>query len=70
VDQEVKEMPTGKYHESDGIMTYFFHHCWHIVREEVWQLIEYSRISRGVLPMLNVTHLTLVPKEEQVTHPK
>jgi hypothetical protein len=48
----------------------FFHHYWSMIREEVWALIEDSRKSGQVLPALNATFLTLIPKEECVTHPK
>jgi hypothetical protein len=41
-----------------------------MIREEVWDIIEDSRISGKVLPALNATFLTLIPKEDQVTHPK
>jgi hypothetical protein len=35
-----------------------------MIREEVWELIEDSHKSGQVLPALNVTFLTLIPKEE------
>jgi len=41
-----------------------------MVQEEFWEIIEDFRASGQVLPTLNVTFLTLVPKEERVTHPK
>jgi hypothetical protein len=41
-----------------------------MLREEVWEIIEDSRLLVQVLPALNTTFLTLVPKEEWVIHPK
>jgi hypothetical protein len=41
-----------------------------MLREEVWEIIEDSRLSGQVLPALNATFLTLIPKEERVSHPK
>jgi hypothetical protein len=41
-----------------------------MLREEVWQLVEESRSSGKVLPTLNATFLTLIPKEERVTNLK
>jgi hypothetical protein len=41
-----------------------------MIREEVWEIIEDSRVSGQVLPTLNATFLTLIPKEELVNHPK
>jgi hypothetical protein len=70
VDQAVKGMPSGKAPGPDGFTTDFFHHCWELIREEVWQVIEESRTSGQVLSSLNATFLTLILKEERVTHPK
>jgi hypothetical protein len=63
-------MPPGKAPGPDGFTTDFFHHCWDLVREEVWEVVEESRASGQVLPALNATFLTLIPKEERVTNPK
>jgi hypothetical protein len=70
VYQAMKEMLVGKSPWNDGFTTYFFHHCWSMVREEVWQLVEESCSSCKVLTVLNATFLMLIPKEEWVTHPK
>jgi hypothetical protein len=70
VDLAVKEMPQGKAPGLDGFTTDFFHHCWDLIKEEVWQVVEESRSSGQVLSALNATFLTLIPKEERVTHPR
>jgi hypothetical protein len=70
VDQAVKEMPPGKAPGPDGFTTDFFHYCWSLIREEVWQVVEESRTLGQVLSAFNATFLTLIPKEERVTHPK
>jgi exonuclease III len=70
VDHAVENMPPGKAPGPDGFTTDFFHHCWDMVKEEVWQVVEESRTSGQVLPALNATFITLIPKEERVTHPK
>jgi hypothetical protein len=41
-----------------------------MVREEIWKLVEDSKNSREVIPTLNSTFLTFIPKEEKVTHTK
>jgi exonuclease III len=70
VDQVVKEMAAGKAPGPDGFTVDFFHHCWDLVRKDVWEVVEESRASGLVLPALNATFLTLIPKEERVTNPK
>jgi hypothetical protein len=42
----------------------------HKVHKEVWLTVEESRTSGQVLSALNATFITLIPKEERVTHPK
>jgi hypothetical protein len=70
VDLAVKEMPPGKAPSPDGFTTDFFHHCWDLIKEEVWLAVEESRTFGQVLFALNATFLTLIPKEEHVTHPR
>jgi hypothetical protein len=70
VDQAVKYMPLGKAPGPDGFTTDFFHHCWDLIKKDVWEVVEESRTSVVVLPALNATFLTLIPKEERVTNPK
>jgi hypothetical protein len=70
VDQAVKDMPPGKAPGPDGFTIDFFHHCWEIIGNDVWEVIEESRSSRQVLQAFNATFLILIPKEERVTNPK
>jgi exonuclease III len=70
VDLAVKNMPPGKAPGPDGFTTDFFHHCWEMIKEDVWRVVEESRTSGKVLTALNATFITLIPKEERVTHPK
>jgi hypothetical protein len=42
--------PRVKPRGSDGFTADFFHHCWPMIREEVWEIIEDSRLSGQVLP--------------------
>jgi ribonuclease HI len=63
-------MPAGKAPGPDGFTTDFFHHCWDLIKTEVWEVVEESRTSGLVLPALNATFLSLIPKEERVTNPK
>jgi len=42
VDQAIKAMPAGKAPGPDGFTTDFFHHCWDLIREDVWAVVEES----------------------------
>jgi hypothetical protein len=70
VDTTVKEMPPGRAPGPDGFTMDFFHHCWDMIKEDVWLAVEESRTSGQVLSTLNATFITLIPKEEHATHPK
>jgi hypothetical protein len=70
VDQAAKDMPPGKAPGPDGFTMDFFHHCWDIIRKDVWEVVEESRVLGRVLQAFNATFLTLIPKEERVTNPK
>jgi len=70
VDFAALNMPPGKAPGPNGFTTDFFHHCWDIVKEDVWRVVEESRTSGQVLTALNATFITLIAKEERVTHPK
>jgi len=69
VYQALKDTPLDKALGSDGFASDFSHHCWNIIREEVWEIIEDSRKSRQVLQALNATFLTLIPKQNKATSP-
>jgi len=69
VDQALQNTPKGKAPGLDGFTSDFFHHCWQMIREEVWEIIEDSQSLGKFLPALNMTFLTLIPKEGQISHP-
>jgi hypothetical protein len=70
VDQVIQYIPKGKAPGPNGFTTNFFHYCWPMLRQEVWELVEESRSLGKFLPMLNATFITLIPKEERVTNSK
>jgi exonuclease III len=65
VDQAMQDTPKCKAPGPDGFTSDFFHSCWQMIRTEVWEILEESRITGKVLPALNATFLTLVPKVGQ-----
>jgi hypothetical protein len=68
--KQIQDTPKCKAPGPDGFTNDFFHHCWPMIRVEVWEIIEDSRSTGQVLQALNVTFLTLIPKEGQAHHPK
>jgi hypothetical protein len=69
VDQSLKATALGKAPGPDDFTSDFFHYCWIIIRKDVWEIIEDSRISGKVLHALNATFLTPIPKENNTTSP-
>jgi hypothetical protein len=68
-DQALRDTPLGKSPGPDEFTMDFLHHSWDIIREEVWEIIKYSRKLWQVLQALNATFITLIPKENKVTSP-
>ena len=48
----------------DGFIVNFFHHFWDMVKMDVWRIVEDSKVSKRILPVLNATFLTLIPKTQ------
>ena len=56
-------MALGKAPSPDGFTSNFFHHFWDMVKGEVVEIVEESRLKKGVLTTFNATFLSLIPKE-------
>jgi exonuclease III len=70
VDQALLDTPKCKAPGPDGFTSDFFHYCWQMIRTEVWEILEDSRITGEVLRAFNATFLALIPKEGQANRPK
>ena len=70
VDQAFQDTPKDKAPGPDGFTSDFFHHCWPLIRTEVWEILEDSRASGQILQALNATFIALIPKEGSAHHPK
>jgi exonuclease III len=70
VDQALQDTPKCKAPGPDGFTSDFFHYCWPMIRTEVWEILEDSRITGKVLRAFNATFLALIPKEGQANRPK
>jgi hypothetical protein len=53
----------------DGFTIVFFHACWDILKLVILKIVEELHNLQWVLPSLNATFLTLIPKEENVVVP-
>ena len=58
VEEVVHQMALGKAPGMDGFTSNFFHHFWDLIKEEAIEIVEESRIKRGVLRAFNATFLT------------
>jgi mannosylglycoprotein endo-beta-mannosidase len=45
VDQALQETPKRKAPGPNGFTSDFFHHCWPLIRTEVWEILEDSRAT-------------------------
>lgn len=70
VEEAIKKTLKGKSLSPDGFTTKKFHQHWDLLKIDIWQLIEHSISTHGVLPGFNATFLALIPKEENSQHPK
>jgi hypothetical protein len=69
VDIVVMQMKEDTTPGPDGFTINFFHACWDILKLDVLDIVEESHNRQWVLPALNATFLTLIPKEENVVIP-
>jgi hypothetical protein len=63
------EMAKDKAPGPNGFTTDFFPTCWPIIKQDIWGLVEDSQNFANVLPTLDTTFLTLIPKEESTDNP-
>jgi hypothetical protein len=69
IEQAIMDMPKGKYLGPNGFTMEFFHICRPIIKQNVWELGEDSCRFSNVLPALDATFLSLIPKEEKAEDP-
>jgi hypothetical protein len=69
VEEAIMSMVSGKSPGPNGFTSAFFHHCWSIVKLDVWALVTESQRISGILPVLNATFITMILKEAQATDP-
>ena len=62
VEKTINQMKKEKAPSLDGFTVNFFHSCWDMLKHEIWEMVEESHRNRKILPALNATFLTLIPK--------
>ena len=62
-EEAVNEMALEKASGPDGFTSNLFHHFWDMVKGELVEIVEESRLKKGVLKAFNATFLSLIPKE-------
>ena len=63
VDDTLKEMQNGKAPERDGFNVDFFKACWSIVKHDILNVVEDSRVNSTILKVLNISFISLIPKQ-------
>jgi len=57
-------MKNGKALGPDGFNVGFFKACWHIVSEDIVNVVEDSRRSKTILKAPNTIFISLIPKQD------
>eukprot|EP00253_Pinus_taeda_P025596 PITA_25596 len=70
VEEAVNSMPNDKAPGPDGFTINFYKACWHIIKHEVWDVVEDSKRSGSILKSINSTFIALIPKEEEANTPE
>jgi hypothetical protein len=65
----VQEMPNGNAPGPDGFTVEFFKAFWEVVKHDIYGVLEDSKHSASILKVLNVTMITLIPKENKARTP-
>ena len=64
VNEAVKEMRNGKAPGPDGFNVDFFKACWSIVKQDIINAVEDSRMNRTIPKALNTSFISLIPKQD------
>ena len=62
-------LPSDKAPGPDGFNGLFFKKCWHIIKEDIYQLCNDFFSGRISLQAINNSFITLVPKNQNPTTP-
>jgi len=72
-EQEIEDvvftMASDKAPGLDGFTIEFFKACWHIIKDDLINLIKNFHRTKRILPTINATFLTLIPKYDHADSP-
>lgn len=57
-------MQNGKTPGLDGFNVDFFKACWNIVKQDILNVVEDSRMNRTFLKVLSTSFISLIPKQD------
>ena len=70
-EEEVKEalfmMHPEKAPGSDGMTALFFQHSWHIIKNDLVEMVNNFLVSEEIDTRLNITNICMIPKTERPT---
>lgn len=69
VEEAIQSMPNGKAPGPDGFTIDFYKACWSTIKDEVYDLVEESRVKKSIFSSLNATFLVLIPKSDSADTP-
>lgn len=60
----LKEMQNGKALGPNGFNVDFFKACWNIVKQDILNVVEDSRLNITILKVLNTSFISFIPKQD------
>jgi hypothetical protein len=69
IDNVVRQMPVDKAPGPDGFNWMFFKKCWHIIREDIYQICNDFFSGKLSLQAINSSFITLIPKSSNPISP-
>jgi len=70
ISEVLKDMQNGKAPGLDGFNVDFFKSCWNIVKQDILQVVEDSKVKKTILRALNTSFITLIPKHDNAQTPE
>lgn len=67
INRVISDMPTNKSPGPDGLNTDFMRKCWPVIAYDYYELITTFYEGNLYLQSINGSHITLVPKTENLT---